>query len=87
MHETPPPHPGEKYLVLTRDGLEELIEDLKELVDQAKFTPNQAWQRLSYEAFRTIAHSPKLTKTDLHTIGQLALDFNRWCGSHPRTGS
>lgn len=71
-------------LVHTYAGLEELIEEFKPQVDAGRLTVNQAWQLFSHRAFESIAISQRRTKKDLVAIAKLALDFERWCGSHRR---
>lgn len=79
-----PPRPKVRRptLVHTKLGLEELIEDLKARVDAHHLLSTQAWQIFSFRAFEFIATANP--KKELTAVAKMAVDFNRWCGSHPR---
>lgn len=71
-------------MVHTHAGLEELADVLKAQMAAGHKTPQQSWQIFSHHAFQAIAFSPKRTKKELAIYARLALDFERWCGSHRR---
>lgn len=82
----PPRDPNKTTILIhTYAGLEELIEDFKPQVDAGRLTVHQAWQLFSHRVFESMALAPpKRTKKELVAMAKLALDFERWCGSHRR---